>query len=171
MMKPGRGAYWTWPEAPTPTLARIPLAQTRHSGCWGGEVGTDLQFPLRRPGADAGRSERGGLARRPAPARCPAGEPVAIPEALPSDSSQSGGKRVSHSYPPARTGSKRGKGSCLWSLYCASVSLGSFGSLLLARLPVIRESREAEGVVKDRSVWGFSSVRGDHVTYTLYRAC
>lgn len=24
----------------------------------------------------------------------------------------------------------RGKGCCLWSFYCASVSLGSFGSLL-----------------------------------------
>lgn len=35
LMKKGSGASRTWPEAPTPTLARIPLAQTRHSGCLG----------------------------------------------------------------------------------------------------------------------------------------
>lgn len=35
-MKKGSGASRTRPEAPTPTLARIPLAQTRHLGCLGG---------------------------------------------------------------------------------------------------------------------------------------
>lgn len=39
-MKQGR----TWPEAPTRTLARIPLAQTRHSGCWGVRWGQISSF-------------------------------------------------------------------------------------------------------------------------------
>lgn len=36
---------------------------------------------------------------------------------------------------------QKGKGSCLWSLYCASVSLGLFGSLPSARLLVTGEPR------------------------------
>lgn len=34
----------TWPEAPVPTLGRIPLAQTRHSGCWGVRWGRISSF-------------------------------------------------------------------------------------------------------------------------------
>lgn len=40
MRKQGR----TWPEAPTPTLARVPLAQTRHSACWGVRWGPSSSF-------------------------------------------------------------------------------------------------------------------------------
>lgn len=63
-------------------------------------------------------------------------EPVAIPQAVPSGISQSGGI-VTH-----RPGEAvDGKGSCLWSLYCASVSLGSFGPHLSAHLLVTGEPR------------------------------
>lgn len=64
LMKQGRGASGTWPEAPTPTLAGIPLAQTRHSGCWGVRWGRSpvsstaarcrcWQIRTRRPGSMA----------------------------------------------------------------------------------------------------------------------
>lgn len=127
LMQRGRGASRTWPEVLTPSLAWIPLAQTRH--CWGVR-GADLQFPLGRPGADTGRSRRGGQARWPAPfvaAWCPALEPVSR---LYSPAAPSLEREPALVTRQSREVVGRGKGCCLWSFYCPSVSLGSFGSLL-----------------------------------------
>lgn len=41
-MQQGRGASRTWPEVPTPSLARVSLAQTRH--CWGVRWGLISSF-------------------------------------------------------------------------------------------------------------------------------
>lgn len=42
LMQLGRGVSRTWPEVPTPSVARIPLAQTRH--CWGVRWGRISSF-------------------------------------------------------------------------------------------------------------------------------
>lgn len=116
-MKQGMGASGTWPEAPTPSLAGIPLAPTRHSGCCGvrwGRIssflyGSQVQM-LADPNAEAWLDG-------PLHPSCPVPrlESVAIPQALRSGSSQSGENE------PAIVTRQPGEavdgmGSCLWSL-------------------------------------------------------